>query len=135
MRGCKQLRIHLPCPLVPLQSITVVASPTYRLRAMRGAWTQEAQLVYPEAGEECRGMWDTFLGVRFLSATTIQTVVMSAYLPDISRSQSFSLSQRLSRLHLVVLFHTTTAHRILSLQSFLLSGSRSTLQCPILSCC
>lgn len=81
---------------------------------MRGAKRSAGTFVYPEVGKRTGEMRDTFLGVRFLSATSVQAIDnMSACLTDIIHSQSFSLSQRFTRLDFVALFHATAAHRIL----------------------
>jgi len=75
------------------------------------------------------------MGFGFLSAKAVQAIVVLVYLANTSRSQGFSPSQRLTRLSLVVLFHTTSAHRICGLQSFSLSASRCTSRYSLLSCC
>jgi hypothetical protein len=50
-------------------------------------------------------------------------------------SEFLTLSTVSSHLNFVVLFHTTSANRILGLQSVSLSVSRDTFRRPILSCC
>lgn len=50
-------------------------------------------------------------------------------------SEFLTLPTVSSHLNFVVVFHTTSTHRILGLQSFPLSASRSTFQRPLLSCC
>jgi len=79
---------------------------------------------------------DTFLGVRCLSTKSVTRIVSApTCLTGAIRSQGFSPSQRFeSPRDLVALFHATSVHRLLGLQSFSHPASRSAFRRPMLSC-
>jgi len=76
-------------------------------------------------------------GVWVLSAESVQVIVHVLALPPQHHpfSEFLTLPTVSSHLNFVVLFRTTSTHRILGLQSFPLSASRSTFRRSLLSCC
>jgi hypothetical protein len=159
-RVASNTAVDLPCPWVPLQSVTAVASRRVPVRFVdrvfaeastwcgRGDCNQRPEgieTIYPDsrvqpargqvAQEWCRGRRRFLPGIRLLPAKQVQAIVgVSVYRADTFRSQGFSPSQRFCPAW--TLWLCFTPHPPVGFRSseLILYASSSISRCSLLSC-